>query len=68
MVWGVDSESGHYKPDLHNLVMIYYWMKVQTRYRMMYPTINHGGTNNNGNTKQQTTFRNDRDIVFDLSI
>ena len=25
------------------------------RYRMMYPTINHGGTNNNGNTKQRTT-------------
>ena len=24
------------------------------RYRMMYPTINHGGTNNNGNTKQRT--------------
>ena len=38
------------------------------RYRMMYPTINHGGTNNNGNTKQRTTFRNDRDIVFALSI
>ena len=25
------------------------------RYRMMYPTINHGWTNNNGNTKQRTT-------------
>ena len=32
VVWGVDSESGHYKPDLHNLVMIYYWMKVQMKF------------------------------------